>query len=855
MNELLKAAEVQKGIDGFNRQFPFVRFMWYYNIVHEWKAEVMVQEEKKRIKISVRNLVEFVLRSGDIDNRRTAGADKEAMQEGSRLHRKIQKKMGVDYRAEVPLKTVVEDDEFSLVIEGRADGVIVNDEGTVIDEIKCVYMDLHYLNEAVQIHLSQAMCYGYIVSQDQSLNKIGLQLTYCNIETEEIKRFQVEKTFEELEYWFGCLVHEYMKWARFQYHHSLRRDDSIHHVEFPFPYREGQRDLVVAVYRAISRKRSLFIQAPTGIGKTLSTIFPSVKAMGEGLGDKLFYLTAKTITRGVAEEAFALLRGQNLYFSTVTITAKEKLCLCSGNFAYSTTQKGKPECNPDACPYAKGHYDRVNDAVYDMIHKEFGITREVILDYAVRHLVCPFELCLDVSNWVDGIICDYNYVFDPNVRLKRYFSEGVPGEYLFLVDEAHNLVSRAREMFSAQIIKEDFLLMKRLLKERSSKLGRLLDYCNKSLLELKRDREGSASDFKHSESSEEYRVLPDVNHFVSALMNLFGELEKFMEENREFEDRDLVLDFYFTVRNFLNIYELADAHYRIYTQILGDGSFMVRLLCVNPSKNLKVCLDKGNSTIFFSATLLPILYYKELLSGNKEDYAIYAASPFSRENRLLLVASDVSSKYTRRNHSEYKKIVSYIRQAAKAKRGNYMVFLPSYQFMEAVRQVMEEIPRLSSEFDYLVQSSHMSEGERENFLLEFERDREKSLVALCVMGGVFSEGIDLKEEKLIGVIIVGTGLPMVCIEQEILKGYFDEHESSGFDYAYQYPGMNKVMQAAGRVIRTMQDRGVILLLDERFLKSDYQSLFPLEWNDFIITSQRKADDQLMGFWKGLEEKL
>lgn len=789
-------------------------------------------DEKTCIRISVRNLVEFVLSSGDIDNRRTSGAEKDAMQAGSRIHRKIQRRMGANYQAEVTMKHVVEADEFQIAVEGRADGVIKELTGGVtIDEIKGVYMDIGHLEAAIPVHQAQAMCYGYFYCYDNQLDVITIQVTYCNIETEEIRRFQVDKTFEELEFWFQGLIHEFLKWATYLYQHGIRRKESLKELDFPYPYREGQKELAVSVYRSIARGKNLFIQAPTGVGKTLSTVYPGLKAMGEGYAEKLFYLTAKTITRSVAEETFSILREHGLYFRTVTITAKEKLCFLE-----------KPECNPDACPYAKGHYDRVNDAVYEIIHREFGITRETVLSYAMNYQVCPFEFCLDITNWVDGIVCDYNYVFDPNVRLKRYFAEGVPGgRYLFLVDEAHNLVSRAREMFSAQVIKEDFLLMKKLLKGRSPKLVNLSERCNKMLLEMKRESDG-------------YVIRESINLFVQALMTLFGELETFMEENREFQDREQVLDFYFEVRNFLGIFDRVDDNYRVYTEMLPDGRFMLRLFCINPARNLAECLDKGQSTIFFSATLLPVQYYKELLSGNLEDYAVYAESPFPKENRLLMVASDVSSKYTRRNQREYEKIVFYIKETVRGREGNYMVFFPSYQFLREVEEVLNAMPEEERTFHWIVQESNMREQEREAFLEEFEsfeQGQSGTLVALCVMGGVFSEGIDLKEDRLIGAIIVGTGLPMVCTEQDILKNYFDEKEKQGFDFAYQYPGMNKVMQAAGRVIRTMEDKGIILLLDERFLRNDYQTLFPREWGEYYVVNRGCVGQAVEDFWNGV----
>lgn len=784
-------------------------------------------EQKKQVRISVRALVEFVLRSGDIDNRRSGAAQKDAMAAGTRIHKKIQKRMGGNYRAEVPLKYTAldEEEDIELLVEGRADGIFEEDGIVTIDEIKGVYMDLERLTEPVAVHMAQAMCYGYFYCCDRDLDGVRIQLTYCNLETEEIRRFHEDRSREELEVWFRSVIHEYFKWARYLCHHELQRNQSISGLEFPFPYREGQRDLAVAVYKTISRKKRLFIQAPTGIGKTLSTIFPAVQAMGAGKASKVFYLTAKTITRTVAEEAFRILRSRGLVFTAVTITAKEKLCPME-----------KAECNPEACPYAKGHFDRVNEAVFDILHLEQEMDRETVLRYAEKYRVCPFEFCLDISSWTDGIICDYNYVFDPNVRLKRYFADGASGDYLFLVDEAHNLVSRAREMYSASVYKEDFLEVKRIIKGKSPRLERQLDRCNKLLLSMKRE-------------CGDWQLLEDVTGLAAGIMTAFSYMETFMEEFPEFPERETVLDFYFCLRDFLNVYEELDGHYRIYEENREDGSFLVRLFCVDPSRLLSRCMDQGASTILFSATLLPVRYYKTLLSGNQEDYAVYVNSPFPEENRLLMVAEDVSSRYTRRSPSEYRKVADYIRIVTQSRPGNYMVFFPSYQYMGEIEEILEEEPLKA---DLLVQGQGMGEAEKTEFLEEFEKERSHSLAAFCVMGGVFSEGIDLKEERLIGVIVVGTGLPMVCVEQEVLKGYFDETEEKGFDFSYQYPGMNKVLQAAGRVIRTPGDRGVILLLDDRFLRRDHLELFPREWERFQVVNRGNAARCLEDFWNGRE---
>lgn len=777
--------------------------------------------EEKIIRISVRNLVEFILREGDIDNRKAGLPDKEAMQLGGRIHRKIQRQMGSDYHAEVPLKITVPCEGFAIQIEGRADGIQKTADGVVVDEIKGVLRELEYIEKPVGVHLAQAKCYGYIYGKQQELDSITVQMTYCQMETEEVKRFQETFSIEELERWFFDIVMQYEKWARFQIEWRQTRDATIKEAEFPYPYREGQRELVTSVYRTILRKKKLFIQAPTGVGKTMTTIFPAVKAVGEGLGDKIFYLTAKTITRTVAEQAFQILKKNGLQYKVATLTAKEKICFCE-----------KAECNPDVCPYAKGHFDRVNDAVYEMITTMEEMSRENIETQAKKHSVCPFEMGLDVSLWVDAIICDYNYVFDPNAHLKRFFSEGKKGEYLFLIDEAHNLVERGREMYSAVLYKEEFLQMKKAVRYESVKLTRQLEGCNQMLLEMKRE-------------CQTYKEYNSISHFALKLLNVMNGLQKLLEEKEQVDEE--VLEFYFHVRNFLNIYEEVDENYVIYTELEEGGDFKLKLFCVNPVVKLQNFLSQGNSTVFFSATLLPIRYYKKLLSVETDDYAVYAHSPFKEANRLLVLGQDVSTKYTRRGYEMYERFAIYIKNVMQAKPGNYLVFFPSYRFMEEVRETFERYR--TEEMCCMMQEQNMNEQDREAFLQEFEAEREGSLAGFCVMGGIFSEGIDLTKERLIGAMIVGTGLPQVCNEREILKQYFDRHGENGFDYAYLYPGMNKVLQAAGRVIRTEEDKGVIALLDDRFAGRRYLEIFPREWRKLTYCNVKTIGEKVEQFWK------
>lgn len=836
--------------------------------------------DKYEIRLSVRELVEFILRSGDIDNRRGVSPEK-AMQEGSRLHRMIQRSMGEGYSAEVPLHYVHEAQHYRIILDGRADGIIdeslqeadanvigssqislnqylINDEFPLItiDEIKCISRRLERLTEPVPVHLAQAKVYAYIYAKQNSLPLIRVRMTYCNIETEDLKYFFNEYTWSEIKEWFDALMEDYLKWAEFEWKWSLLRRDSLKKLVFPYEYRKGQKQLAAQVYRIISERHKLFMEAPTGTGKTLSTVFPSLKAMGENLVDKIFYLTARTITRTVAADTVDLLREQALRLKSITLTAKEKICPLE-----------KAECNPDSCPYAKGHFDRVNEAIFRCINEYDRIDREVLAAEAEAYKVCPFELGLDISLFCDMIICDYNYVFDPHASLKRYFADGGSGgEYVFLVDEAHNLVERGRDMYSAELNKEDFLALKRTLNTVTEKYAegevpakgkrkvkgisllfkiiRGLERCNREMLAMKRE-------------CETYRVLDEVDKFAGLLSGLFTSVGQFLDEEENTGVREEVLEFYFKISHFLLIFEWLDDDYRIYTEHRADCGFWLKLLCVNPAKRLAECMAKGRASVLFSATLLPINYYKRLLGADNNDIAIYAESAFNKDRLGVYVCRDVTSRYKQRNVETFFKIARYIYEVTESRRGNYLVFFPSFSFMAEVAESFERHFLPAGGMECIKQTERMSEEERERFLARFAAggldeygpyaaDGEgKSLIGFCVLGGIFSEGIDLKEDALIGSIIIGVGFPQICNEREIIKEFFEEN---GYDYAYRFPGMNKVLQAAGRVIRTEKDRGVVALLDERFLDRSYQRMFPREWTGFSVTDLKRIGGALEAFW-------
>ncbi len=839
------------------------------------------------VRCSVRDFVEFLLRNGDLDSR-SGRKDPDTMREGAEMHRRIQKEQGPNYAAEVMLShtclVTYGRHTFSLTVEGRADGILKIDDASradlknealvfsdvpcAIDEIKTMLRDVNKLTAPLPEHLAQAKCYAYFYCMQEEIERIAVQMTYVTLESGKRRYFTEFYTKEELSEWYFALCREYAKFEEWTTEHRLARDASIRTLGFPFEYRPGQDSLVKDVYRTILRERKLFLEAPTGVGKTISTVFPAVKSMGEGLTEKIFYLTAKTITRTVAEETFTLLNDNGLVFLPITITAKEKMCVLP-----------KPDCNPETCPRAKGHFDRVNEAIYAMLstlvesnsegisddygtvgdgsasdgentsgsenvsvgENNFGnestaaqkgklFTRDLILEYAERYQVCPYEMSLDVALFADAVICDYNYAFDPDVYFRRFFGGEIRKNYAMLIDEAHNLVERARDMYSAVLVKEDFLLAKTEMAFYAP-AARALQACNRAMLKIKQEHE-------------HFAVLESFDELYMSLMRLMGVLDTYVSENNS-SLPELTTELFFNVRHFIAMYDESDDHYRYYCDYREDNRFYVCIRCMDPSRQLEQRLSLCRSSVFFSATLLPIGYYKQQLSGGTEDYAVYAESPFDSDNRLVLVADDVSTRYTRRTDDEFRKIAGYITDFCAAKKGNYMVFFPSYRYMTAVADILFETPGLR----LLQQESSMSETAREEFLKAFSEEHDDTLLGLCVMGGIFSEGIDLTADRLIGAVVVGPGLPMVCNEREMFREYYAERCDAGFEYAYLYPGMNKVLQAAGRVIRTTDDVGAILLLDDRFMKSAYRDLFPREWENCIRVNRSTLPRVLGDFWE------
>ena len=791
----------------------------------------MLSYQKGMVKTSVRHLVEFLLRAGDITTGSSVSANPEAMLEGGRLHRKIQREQKVTYQSEVPLKMEWEEDGYKLVLEGRADGIdcreLEEENLFYIDEIKCVYKDVEAIEEAELLHLAQAKCYAYMYGYRHDLKKIGVQITYCHLETEEIKRIFYSYGMEELSLWFADLLDSYRMWASYYVKARRERNASIQQLKFPFPFRPGQKKMAAIVYQAIEGKKHIFLQAPTGVGKTISTLYPALKELGEEKAENIFYLTAKTITRTVAEDTLKLLKKQGLTLAAVTITAKEKICI-----------QDKMECNPESCERAKGHFDRINEALYVMLTSGCEINRENLLLYAEKYRVCPYELSFEAAVWADCIICDYNYVFDPHVN-RRSLIEGSLRQNIYLIDEAHNLLDRARDMYSADIAKSDFKLPKKYFKEKNHFLVKKVNNCVTALRKIE----------KQTQEGERFSLYENADAMYFPIFHLLGPLEEYLTEHDHFKEREELVEFYFKISHFYMILDGLDSGYEIYGEKKGRD-FFLRLFCVNPSDKLEEYIENSRSSIFFSATLLPVQYYRQLLGGNRfEAYQI--ASPFSKENRLLSITEDVTSRYARRGEWEYKKIIRYLELCLEKKTGNYMIFFPSYEMLTEVYNIAEA-GNLALVAEIIVQEPYMEEKSREEFLQKFREEQEKPLIGFCVLGSIFSEGIDLTGKSLIGVCIVGTGLPQLCNEREVIRLYFDRKQRKGYDYAYRYPGMNKVLQAAGRVIRTAKDVGTILLMDERFLEMENQRLLPEEWSSYYAVNRNNYGQLLENFWKGRE---
>ena len=787
-----------------------------------------------RIEISVRSLVEFVLRSGDLGA--SSSFSPARMQEGIKVHQQLQQIKGRYIEKELPLRLDIKVNDIDFRISGRADGLMLDEGFYIIDEIKSTAKSLSNCEEE-EVHLAQAKFYAYIYALDNKLDNIGANVTYYSLHDEDIITFEHEYERQELETYVTHILHSYSLFCMLLERLKDERDESILTLEFPFDsYRKGQKKMINDVYRAISQKKRLFVKAPTGIGKTISTIYPALKSLIYEDNEKIFYLTSKTINREAASDTLMLLKDAGLSVRAIALTAKDKIC------PYGS-------CDLNACDYARGHFDRINSAIYDILETEDIITRDVILSYSESHKVCPFEFALDISLFCDVIIGDYNYAFDPAVYLKRFFAEQM-GKYIFLMDEAHNFIDRARDMFSASIEKTAFLELRKLIKsaikdhtmipKELSDVLKSIGHVNAGFLKLKPEQ--AKTEFSQ-------KALPE--NLVKAIRGFIENSDYYFSEypnaNEEAFYQDL-LSLYFEAHAFIRIAELYDERYTM----LGyqyDKNLRIKLFCIDPSALVKDALSRCTSLIAFSATLIPASYYISMMGGLEDAVYLMLDSPFNPERLKVMIDSSVSTRYSHRQRS-IDRVVQRIHSAVSSKNGNYIAFFPSYEYMN---QIYEEFSKAYEEIECIVQERSFTELQREDFLKQFVDQNTHVMVGFAVMGGAFSEGIDLKGDRLSGAIIATVGLPGISYELDLIMEYFNNEGKNGFDYAYRYQGMNKVMQSAGRVIRTSSDKGFILLLDDRFLEASYQNLMPREWLDFErVSSPLEIKNSLEQFWQ--EEK-
>ncbi|EOT44599.1 ATP-dependent DNA helicase [Enterococcus columbae] len=769
-------------------------------------------------RVAIRELAQFIYRADSLDNRKQSN---HTALDGAKIHRRLQKSAEGDYQAELALKITYQGKHWQILLEGRCDGVFVIDGTYCIDEIKTSAVHLEYLTaEELALFFAQAKLYAYIYAKEKQLTEIFVQIRYYQVTDETIEVLRELFQFADLEAFYLATLERYEQWLDLALELKQKRDGSIEQLSFPFPaFRQGQRELAGQVYRALTHEKQLFTEAPTGTGKTLSTLFPALKALQNQQINSIFYLTAKTVTRQVAMNSLALLQKNGLQARVVEINAKEKICF-----------QEKCICNPDACPFAKNYFQKRSEALWELLNGEtLYFDQTTIQAIAQKHQLCPFEFSLDLSQWCDVIVADYNYLFDPQVYLRRFFEGGTFDGYA-LVDESHNLIHRAREMYSTSLsvewIERFYQYLPKSAKKHRSVIQRILDEL--TLLDSTRQKQ-------------QVNELFTTDFPESLVFKCYQWSEYFADYILEFNqqtDEEWILLLYFDLLHFLKIAEYFDDTY-----LFSIDDRRIHFYCLDPAWFLNDKMKQLKGTVLFSATFSPIDYYQQLLGGNEDSLTYRLPSPFAQEHLQILVADYIKMDYQNRQ-SSIPEICQLIIQTFEAKRGNYMVFFPSFRFMD---EVIQALPIDQLPFDLFIQERQMTAEAKEEFLAAFQPNR--AVVGFCVLGGMFSEGIDLKGEKLIGSIILSVGIPQINDQQEELKKYFIKKGLPGYDYTYRLPGLNKVLQAAGRVIRSEEDYGVVILVDHRFASQTYMRQFPSHWAHGRVCHHLAAlKSELQQFW-------
>jgi DNA excision repair protein ERCC-2 len=776
--------------------------------------------QKPAFQISVLKLVEYRQRSGDLDLTFFSAV---SPLEGIRLHKKIQENRPDEYVQELPVCLELDFHDVILLISGRIDGVLEYPDRVCIEEIKSTRKDPDQM-DIPEDHpfWAQVKCYGYLYAKQKGLEKIILQLTLANVDTEKIHELKKTFTTKELKAFFDVLVDVCLQKIRAMNAWRLKRNQTIALLDFPFEkYRAGQRQMAVTIYRVIRDKRQAIIQAPTGIGKTMAALYPALKAMNEGLAEKIFFLTARTTGKSAAETALKLLETSGLRIRTLTITAKSKICF-------------NPDClcNAQECEFAEGYYDRIDIALDQLFEKDI-IDRTRIESLAAAHHICPFDFTLEASNLADIIICDYNYAFDPGVYLKQFFLNGKK-DYVFLVDEAHNLVDRGREMFSASLSRSLFVELLRLIRPKLPKISislrNIIEWFSRKKTRILRQK-GFISETELPED-----IMPVFGKFIQLS-------EYWLLHNYKSPFRQKIIDTYLEVSNFMKIAGYYDQTYvTVYENL--DFDIRLKLFCLDPAGPLEKALKRCSAAIFFSATMTPVSYFKKVIGCRESTIEMLLSSPFPQENCLVAVFDRISTLYKRRWETR-EQLAEILTSLISQKCGNYLFFFPSYEYLNMVLKVFK---KRNAGIRIMIQKSDMKESERGKFIESFKKESCDVLVGFAVMGGFFAEGIDLVGDCLSAAAIISVGIPMICPERELIRRYYQQKNGAGFDFAYKFPAINRVLQAAGRVIRSETDKGVILLIDERFSKPDYSNRLPEHWNMLRVKNHSDFNAILKNFW-------
>lgn len=755
----------------------------------------------ENVKLSVRELVEYIYTSGDLNFK---SMKPERALDGIKAHKLLQSQMGEEYQKEFFLKHEFEYKSILFTIEGRADGIIVDKNVVTIDEIKSTYKNLEDIKDNYNLaHSAQAKCYAFIYGYQNNLDNINMQLRYYNLDTKQTKCLSFSYKQKELKIFFFELIDKYLSWAETIINLHINKRRTIDELNFPFEnYRKGQRDFSIAVFKTIKEGKKLFAQAPTGVGKTISVLFPAIKAMNVKKNSKIFYLTAKSSTKNIAFNTMKIMINMGLNLRTIIITAKEKICFMEDC-----------NCDPEYCPFARGYYDKINEILKESVKSNCLFDRDYIERISRENEVCPFEFSLDLSYMSDVVICDYNYYFDPRVSLQREDFLKNSNDIL-LIDEAHNLEDRARNMYSPELIKEDFLQVSKLMKDINKKVYNELKNVNKKFIDIKKLINEKTSIMEE----EPKELIKSLRKFVTV-----GEL--YINDIKSEIIPDELVDLYFKSNFFVKISEIFDNNFCYYANF-NSGKTIIKIFLIDPSKVLKESEKNACASVFFSATLTPLKYFKYLLGGEDSDYCLKLKSPFDEDDLKIMITADLSMKYSVRN-SNIEKVCDYIHSAVCENSGNYMVFFPSYSFLDKVFSVYNE---MYNNDNIIIHNQTINEEEQNEIVNKFHK--MNNVILFSVVGGIFSEGIDLPLEKLVGAVILGTGIPQLSFERDIIKDYFNEKFNMGYEFAYKYPGFNKILQSAGRVIRTEKDIGMILLIDSRLCQHSYVKLFPEHWSNY-----------------------